>query len=220
VLVVFGAGLASYVPQAALGGLLIYIGMRIFKLRDMIRIAERGGYEILLVALSAGLVVLMPIQTGMFLAIVLSLVHSICIVARPSCSQLARLPGTTIWWPPGDDQEGQYVPGVIVFAPEAPIYFTNAEYICEQLKAAVAVSEAPIRLAVIEATGIIDIDYTGSQILQETIAQLRSAGIDVAIARLEAGRADAAARQTGLFKAVGPDHRFRSVEDAVRALNK
>jgi sulfate permease, SulP family len=166
------------------------------------------------------LVILMPIQTGMLLAIVLSLVHSIYIVARPSCSQLARMPGTTIWWPPNDDQKGQHVPGVIVFAPAAPIYFTNAEYICERLKAAVAAAESPVRLVVIEATGVIDIDYTGSQILQDTIAQLRAAEIDVAIARLEAERAEAAASQTGLFEAVGPDHRFRSVEEAVRALSK
>jgi len=155
----------------------------------------------------------------MLLAIVLSLVHSLYIVARPQCTQMARMPGTTVWWPPSPEQPGEQVPGVIVFAPAAPIHFTNAEYICGRLKAVVA-AETAVHLVVIEATGVIDIDYTGSQILQQAIAQLRAAGIEVAISRLEAERAEAAARQTGLFDVIGPHHRFRSVEDAVRALNK
>ncbi|HKD66982.1 MAG TPA: SulP family inorganic anion transporter [Candidatus Binataceae bacterium] len=217
-LVFFAAGLTAYVPKAALGGLLVYIGMRIFKLGDMIKIARRGGYEIIMVALSAGLVILMPIETGMLLAIVLSLVHSLYMVARPRCSQLSRVPGTTIWWPPSPEQPGERVPGVVVFAPAAPIYFTNAEFICERLKAEVAAAQDPVRLVVIEAIGVIDIDYTGSQVLQETIAQLRGAAIDVAFCRMEAPRAQAAAKQTRLFDAVGADHMFRSAEEAVHNL--
>jgi sulfate permease, SulP family len=217
-LVFFAARLTSYVPQAALGGLLVYIGMRIFKLGDMIRIARWGGQEIFLVALSAGLVILMPIQTGMLLAIVLSLLHSLFMVARPHCSEMVRVPGTTVWWPPTPGHPGERQPGVIVFTPAAPIYFTNAGYICERLRYLIAAAPEPVRLVVIEATGVIDIDYTGSQVLQETIAQLRAAGLDVAISRLEAERAHAAARRTGLLDALGPHHHFRSAEEAVRAL--
>jgi sulfate permease, SulP family len=219
-LIFFAAGITSYIPQAALGGLLVYIGTRIFKLNDMIKITRLGGREIYLVAVSAGLVILMPIQTGMLLAIVMSLLHSLFMVARPLCAQMVRLPGTTIWWHPSPQHPGEQVPGVIVFAPAAPIYFTNVGYICERLRDAIAAASGKIRLVIIEATGVIDIDYTGSQVLQETIAQLRADGIDVAIARLEAQRAESAARLSGLFDALGHHHRFRSAEEAVRTLAK
>jgi sulfate permease, SulP family len=219
-LIFFAAGVTAYIAQAALGGLLVYIGMRIFRLGDMIKIARRGGREIFLVAASAGLVILMPIQTGMLLAIVMSLLHSLFMVARPQCTQMVRMPGTTVWWPPSREHPGERVAGVIVFAPAAPIYFTNVGYICDRLRDAIAAAPGPIRLVVIEAVGVIDIDYTGSQVLQETIAQLRAAGIDVAISRLEAQRAQAAGRRTGLYDALGPHHRFHSAEEAVRTLNK
>ena len=98
-LMFFAPGWSAYIPQAALGGLLIFIGMRIFRLRDMIAIAQRGGYDIYLVAVCAALVILMPIETGMLLSIVLSLVHNLYIVARPYCVELERVPGTTVWWP-------------------------------------------------------------------------------------------------------------------------
>ena len=49
--------------------------------------------------------------------------------------------------------------------------------------------------------------------------QLHDAGVDVAMARMEAQRARAAAAQTGLLDTVGEDHLFRSVQEAVTALN-
>ncbi len=78
---------------------------------------------------SAALVVVMPIETGMLLAIVLSFMHSLYIVARPYCVELARVPGSTVWWPPSRVEHGEFEPGVLVFAPAAPLNFTNAERI-------------------------------------------------------------------------------------------
>jgi sulfate permease, SulP family len=82
---------------------------------------------------------------------------------------------------------------------------------------AVAAKEGPCRYLVIEAHGVIDIDFTGSDMLQKLIAELRRRGVDVAIARMSSERALAAARRTGLIDALGVDHLFRSVEEAVRS---
>jgi MFS superfamily sulfate permease-like transporter len=71
---------------------------------------------------------------------------------------------------------------------------------------------------VIEASGMIDIDYTGSQIFQQTIAELRARSIDVAIARLSDPRAQAQASRTGLIAAVGSERVFKSVEEAVHRI--
>src|SRR5262249_41022702 len=92
------AGLFAFVPVAALAGGVVFVGMRIFRFATMRLIYRRGGYEVLLVAVSAALVVLLPIETGITLSIVLSLVHGIYIVARPRCAVLTRVPGTTVWW--------------------------------------------------------------------------------------------------------------------------
>ena len=65
---------------------------------------------------------------------------------------------------------------------------------------------------------MIDIDYTGSQILQQTIAGLRSRSIEVAIARLSDKQAQVEASRTGLIAALGPERVFKSVEEAVRRI--
>jgi len=217
-LAVVAAGLMAYVPHAALSGILVYIAMRIFRVDEMVRIYRCSGSEILLVATSAGLVIALPIETGMLLAIVLSFVHSLYIVARPYCVELARVPGSTVWWPPGAGAQGEHEPGVLVFAPAAPLNFTNAERICGEIRSAIAAQRSPVKLLVVEANGIIDIDYTGSQILRRAVAELGATGIVVALARLSDERAQAQARRTGLIEAIGPDHVFMSVEEAVRKL--
>lgn len=210
---------AAWLPRAALDAVLIYIALRIFLLADMVRIARRSAGEILLVVVSTGLVVALPIEQGVGLAVLLSLFHSIYLLARPLCARLERLPGSTIWWPPGRNSPGETVPGVLVFAPAAPVMFVNAAYIRSELDRALAAT-ANVRLVVLEATGITLIDYTGAEALIEIVGQLRRRGIDVALARLEASRAAAAAQRSGLLDALGADHVFHSVEEAVRSSTK
>ena len=217
-LAVLAAGLMAYVPHAALSGILVYIALKIFRLGEMIRIYRHGGWEILLVAASGGLVVALPIEVGMLLAIVLSFVYSLYVVARPYCVELARVPESTVWWPPSRDEKSEHVPGVLVFAAAAPLTFTNAQYISDEIMVALAKAPVPVKLLVIEASGMIDIDYTGSQILQQTIATLRSRFIEVAIARLSDKQAQVEARRTGLIAALGPERVFKSVEEAVRRI--
>jgi MFS superfamily sulfate permease-like transporter len=218
-LATFAGGAGAYVPVAALDGVLVYIAIRIFRLDDMVRIARKTNGEILLVLASAALVVALPIERGVGLAIVLSLLHSVYLMARPACASLVRLPGTTIWWPPAKDIAGETVPGVLVFAPSAPLTFVNAEYVRAHLDKALD-ARPDVRLVVIEASGVALIDYTAAQTLVQVISRLRKRQIDVALARLESEDAAAAAARTGLLAALGQDHVFHSVEEAVRALGR
>jgi len=218
-LLVAVAGTAfDHVPMTALAAILVFVGVRIFRLADMVSIARKGDGEILLVVAAAALVVLLPVQSGVAFAIGLSLLHSTYLLARPTCVSLVRLPNTTIWWAPSADEPGEVVPGVLVFSPAAPLTFINADYIASELDKALAAA-GDVRLIVIEASGITLIDYTGAQALVARIIRLRERGIDVALARLESTRAAAAASRSGMLEALSPGHVFHSVEEAVRALS-
>ena len=179
---------------------------------------NRPAPKIVQHCVEVALVVALPIESGMLLAIVLSFVHSLYAVARPYCAELARVPGSTVWWPPGRDEKSEHLPGVLVFAAAAPLTFMNAQYISDEIMTALAKAPVPVKLLVIEASGMTDIDYTGSQILQQTISELRSRSIEVAIARLSDKRAEVEASRTGLTAAVGPERVFKSVEEAVRRI--
>jgi SulP family sulfate permease len=217
VIALFAGGLFSFVPEAALAGVLMFIALRIVRVDTIRKIYLNGGIEILLVIASAALVVIMPIQAGVAMSIGLSLLHSLYIVARPDSAVLERVPGTTIWWDLPPQAHGEHEPGVLVFAPGAPINFTNAYYIRDKLQAAIAKLPEPCRLVVIEANGVINFDFTGADIVQQMITELRSQSIDVMLARMDSEMAQHAAERAGLLAALGPNHVFRSVEDAVQA---
>jgi MFS superfamily sulfate permease-like transporter len=149
---------------------------------------------------------------------VLSLLHSFTIIARPVCVELLRVPGTTVWWPPMEDTASKREPGVLVFALAAPLNFTNAGYVSRRLLGMIDAAAQVPSLLVLEASGMIDIDYTGSRTLEQTIARLRAEGMIVALARLSGERARMQAQRTGLIAALGADHVFRTADEAVRTL--
>src|SRR5262249_16982264 len=74
------------------------------------------------------------------------------------------------------------------------------------------------RLLVLEATGIVEIDYTAAQVLIGFIRECHDAGIPFAIARLESVRAQEALPGFQIHEVLDPDRIFRSVEEAIRAL--
>lgn len=215
-LLLLGGGLFRHVPQAALAGILIAIAARLFRLREMLRILRQGGSEIYLVAASAVLVVLLPIEIGMLCSIGLSLLQSIYGIIRPACVELARVPGSTIWWPAEPGERAETLPDILVFALGAPVNFTNALSICRQLEGKIAAASPRPKLVVLEASGVVAFDYTGAGILGATILRLRARGILVAMARLSSEKARRIAEKTGFIACLGDDRVFFSVEDAIR----
>ena len=82
----------------------------------------------------------------------------------------------------------------------------------------IAAMDALCRLVVIEAHGVSNIDFTGSQVLQNLVSELRKQNIEIALARLESDRGLNAAVHTGLIATLGPERGFKSVEEAVRRI--
>jgi MFS superfamily sulfate permease-like transporter len=75
-----------------------------------------------------------------------------------------------------------------------------------------------VRLFVLEATGIVQIDYTAAQVLIAVIRECHEQDIVFAIARLESVRAQDALTRFHIHDVLQPDRIFRSVEEAVRTL--
>ena len=84
--------------------------------------------------------------------------------------------------------------------------------------AAIAPGASEVRLAVLEAAGIIDIDYTAAQSLRTVVEACQRAGVTFALARLESVTAQQALARLGLLDLIGKDHVFDSVAAAVDAL--
>ena len=217
-LLVAGAALLRHVPEAALAGVLLFVALRIFRVRQMASVLSQSPAEFALIVATAAAIVVLPIEEGVGIGIALSLLHGIWTTTQARLVLLERVPGTTIWWPRGARTAGESDPGVIVASLQAPLSFLNANRFRADARKALRSAAAPPRLFVLEATGIVEIDYTGAQALIAFIRECHERGVPFAIARLESVRATDALTRFHVHDVLEPDRIFRSVEEAVRTL--
>jgi MFS superfamily sulfate permease-like transporter len=219
-LLLFGTGLVAYTPTAALAGILLAIAVRLVHVAILREMLHRAPEELALACITVGLIVFLPIETGVAAAIFLSLGHGVFIIARARLVLFEHVADTTIWWPMQQTHvaDVDQVPGVLVVGFQAPLTFLNADDFRRQLRQWVADEADTPRLLVLEASGIIQIDFTAAEILKELAAELREQGVKLAVARLEAVRAQTDFERFGLTQALGATHFFRSVAEAVVAL--
>ncbi|MFI4936094.1 MAG: SulP family inorganic anion transporter [Caulobacterales bacterium] len=217
-LAAFGTRFLAHVPAAALAGVLLFVAQRIFHVRTFSDILRKSLAEFALAFLTTTLIIVLPIQTGVAVGMFLSLAHGVFTITRARPIPFERVPQTTVWWPASREHPGETEPGALVLGFQAPLSFLNAYDFRRGVVDAITDANGSVRLIVLEASSIVEIDFTASAILAEVIARARSHGKDFAVARLESVRAQAAFDRFGLTERLGRDHLFHSVEEAIRAL--
>jgi sulfate permease, SulP family len=215
----FGGQALGHAPRAALAGVLFFVALRLVRVGVMRDVWRRSRAELLLILATAFAILALPIEQGVSVGVLLSVLHGVWTTTRARAIEFERIPGTSIWWPRDEETQGEFVPGVRVIALQAPLSFLNAYNFRRAIERFVN-KDPPARLIVLEANALVEIDYTGATVLADLVHELRDRGVDVAVARLESLRAQASFERLGLFALIGRDHVFRSVQEAVDALAK
>jgi len=216
-LLAFGSSLLHRIPNAALGGVLLFVALRIIRFGQIATIFRQSPGEFALILLTAAAIIVLPIEQGVGLGIALSLLHGIWSTTQARVLIFERVPGTSIWWPSSSNFPGEQEPGIIVAGFQAPLSFLNAYHFRRDIVTALKSSPQKVRMLILEATGIVEVDFTAAQILAEIIRRCHAEGIDFAIARLESVRAQNALARFGIDQLLGQDHLYRSVEEAIRS---
>ncbi|MFO1112008.1 MAG: SulP family inorganic anion transporter [Bradyrhizobium sp.] len=216
-LLAFGATLLRHVPDAALGGILLFVALRIIRARQIAKIYRQSLGEFLLIVTTAAAIIVLPIEQGVAVGIGLSLLHGIWSTTRARLVTFEHLPGTTIWWPANPHVPGEQSPDIAVVGLPAPLTFLNVENFSADMLGVLKGTPRP-KLLVLEASGILEIDFTAAQGLLELIGECDRQGVTLAIARLESTRAQQAFERFGIYDRLARDRVFRSVDEAVRSL--
>jgi sulfate permease, SulP family len=215
-LAAFGSGLLRYVPLAALAGVLLAIALRIARFSTIALVWRQTRAEFALILATMVAIIVLPIQIGVAFGISLSVLHGIWTITRTRAVEFERVPGTTVWWPPGKDHKGEKLAHIRVVAFQAPLSFLNADAFRKTMIE--IIERDDLRLIVFEASSVVELDFTSAQVLLEIIERCREAKILFAIARLTSLRAQQQLVQFGISEKLGPHGLYHSVNEAICAL--
>jgi MFS superfamily sulfate permease-like transporter len=211
---VAGAGLIKDLPSATLGAILVFVATRLFHLPELRKIFAFDRFEFGLCAVTVLVVGFVGIEQGVVVAGVLALAQRTRLAARPRGVLLGREPGTDHWIPTDIGRPAEQVPGVVVYLPYAALWYANASFVFDQIRAAVDRAAAPVKVLVLDADGMSDIDYTAIQQFAALVSEMRSRGIAVRVAR-SSHLVHHDLKHAGLLTALGPNLLYPTVQDAV-----
>ncbi len=219
IVALYGGQILQFVPHAALAGVLVYIGLSIFKLKEIKRIYQQSRDEFFLCIATFVMILLFRIEIGVLIGIILSLLNVIYSIARPHYYELKRVIGTETWaqLPPTATGQLERLDKVGVFHFSGPLNFTNADYFCNKIEDLI-IERPQISLMVIECSKIINLDLTAADRLRKLVMDLHRQDVDIAFVSFNAYRAKKMAQNTDLFKILKHVAVFSTVHQAIDAL--
>ena len=172
----FLAPLVAMMPQSALAALVIVYSFGLIKpieFREILSI-RRTEFSWAIVAFAG--VVLVGTLKGIIVAIIVSLVTLAYHVADSQVYVLRRKPGTNVFRPQSPEHpEDESFPGLLLLRPAGPIFFANAAQIAHKIEP--LVRETQPKVVAVDASGVLDIEYTALKMFAQVAKRQSQDGI-------------------------------------------
>ncbi len=174
----FLAPFVAMLPQSALAALVIVYSLRLIKpveFGHILRI-RRTEFAWAIVAF-AGVVVVGTLK-GIIVAIIVSLVTLAYQVADPPVYVLRRKRGTNVFRPQSAEHpDDESFPGLLLLRPEGPVFFANAAQIAHKIEP--LVREAQPTVVAVDASGVLDIEYTAVKMFAQLAKRQSQRGVQL-----------------------------------------
>lgn len=186
ILLLFGADLFRYMPQAALASIVCVIGFYLIKFSelDYLWVTHRTEFFVAIVA-AIGTVMFGVLQ-GVFIAVIVSLVERLSRQYRPKDAILLRDGEFSDWALErlGKNHAHDDVEGILVYSFDGALFFENSAYFVNRVRRAIKNAEHPVRVVVVDAGAIDSVDYTAVEELKQFCARLSAKGISLSFSHV------------------------------------
>jgi MFS superfamily sulfate permease-like transporter len=207
VVLLFLTGPMAALPIPALGAVILAAVVRMISADRIIKIwrAQRIEGAIAITAMLG--VIFYGTLAGVGVAVLLASLNVFRRSAQPRIAELGLLPGSDVFADLERDPEASRVPGIIVVRFSGPLFFATASALKHRVRS--LVEERPdSKTVVLDAAGIVDLDLTAADVLDQLDEELRKQGIELVVARPTGALRDLL-RRFGLGRLIGADGNVR-----------
>ena len=215
-LLIAAPDLLQYLPNAALAAVVIAAAIRLFEIRDLRRIYRIQRWEFWLSIVCFAGVAFFGAIPGIGIAVVIAVIEFLWDGWRPHSAVLGRVDHLKGYHDITRHPDAKRVPGLVLFRWDAPLFFANAEFFVDRVRAAVAGSPTPVRWIVVAAEPVTSVDVTAADAVAELDDDLRHDGVKLSFAEMKDPVKDKLKR-FGLFTRFGAESFHPTVGQAVKA---
>ncbi len=176
-------GLLFWLPQAALGGILIASAWGLCDFSEFRRLWRFRGISLAGALVTLVGVVALGVMEGILVGVVFALVLLLRALAFPVDAVLGRTPDGG-WHDTAHRSDAAPVPGLLVYRFAAPLFFANCNQFRDRLDALVAAAPVPVAGVVLDGAAIQDVDLMGCEVLSDLHRELEARGVRFTIGNL------------------------------------
>lgn len=203
-----------YLPLPVLAAIIILSVRKLFDLREMQRLWRLDKKEWCTLIVTFGVTLFGGLQFGIAAGVLLSLTFVVLKSTKPHLAELGRLEGTNAFRNVSRFPEATVTPDVLIIRFDAELFFGNADYFQETLRELIRKKEDALRLLIIDAHTIHDLDTSGAHGLNGILDYLDRRGVELYLAGAIGPVRDRLYR-FGIMDRIGSDHQFLSIQSAL-----
>jgi len=213
-LLMLAPNLLQYLPHTSLAAVVIAAAFGLIEVSDLSRIYRIQRWEFWLSMVCLAGVAALGAIPGIALAIAIAVLEFLWDGWRPHSAVLGSVEGVAGYHDITRYPKAHFIPGLVLFRWDAPLFFANAELFHERIRRAVATSSTPVRWVVVAAEPVTSVDVTAADAVCELDDTLQAEGIELCFAEMKDPVKDKLKR-FGLFTRFGEHTFFPTLEEAV-----
>jgi high affinity sulfate transporter 1 len=205
----------SYLPKAALGGVLIFAAIGLFDLASLRRLWNVSRPEFVVALATMVGVIALDVLEGILLAVALALLLLLKRSARPPDAVLGRVPGMRGFHDLAHHADASVTPGLLLYRFGAGIVFYNASYLKKRVLE-LAAAQPDLKWLVIDGSTVNTIDSTGAETIEALACELARHGVRLGLAGFRT-EVRSMLDRAGAMAAIGTDFVYPTLKSAMNA---
>ena len=208
-----------YLPKAILASIIVVAVINLVDYKEAVHLwrTDRRDFMTMIVTFIATLT--LGIQNGVFTGVILSLAFMIYRNSKPHISTLGQLPNSRNYRNINRFEKAILHNEILIVRFDAQLYFGNATYFRESLEALVGKESQELKLLILDASSIHDIDSSGINAFEEFISFLNQRKVQIYLSGVIGPVRDTLMKH-GLIEKIGTRNYFMYIHDAVEAFHK